>query len=689
MDHTVVPVTSRQLEDRISAAELRLQQLLPGIEAEFRCQICHRLAADHKDGNVRGCNRAKLVDQEYIDDLHAQMTRIEQAVSMAEKLDDFSAMEAELVSLRSDMDQLESEHKQVVIELDASKVNLSVRDKLIKNHNKKVFELVSSLYNLYKGASQGTVDLQTASDEFVRIKDHFASSSSHTDFPELPKVSTSKDNSKSKRSSVRFVDSPTSSPSKDGQSQSGADRPTGSNRQTRPTQQTDGHASASQNQPRLSDRNFPNQLFPAPIDAPSSSNDDDDGDDDNDDNNDNDDDGDADQVNAGPPGLNEPVAGRLIVHSYGGAVCGGSPNSRECKNSKYYITVKFLSSDKPTQHMRKEKKILSQMRSHYSSSSLYTLVDILRKQSPEIDHILEPMVDQEGVYTSFKAFMTDLRSRRFPNIHTACYTEYSELKQGDGTAYELYLDMLGLLQNMGRDPNQCTHDYIGKLKHEAVRNALSTASYSDNNLQILAAHADKVERTLGLIGKDGGKKKKPNGDASVSSNRRSSGNQSNANRGQNGGQSRGRGRGNRGGGANGGASGGVGRGNDAANVSSNQATRPKEISEFLMEQLKQLEQWGIPDHCIGCLASDHRYQRKNPTCYQKRCLFCGREFSAKGGHTSARCHQRPKTKSDLKDFWESKKKDKDRTKAKKVNQSVTFDDLHQSATDSTSDSDTE
>ena len=93
------------------------------------------------------------------------------------------------------------------------------------------------------------------------------------------------------------------------------------------------------------------------------------------------------------------------------------------------------------------------------------------------------------------------------------------MKQGNGTVYELYLDMLGLLQNMGRDPNQCTHDYISKLKHEAVRNALSTASYSDNNLQILAAHADKVERTLGLISKDGGKKNKTNGDPSVSSNR--------------------------------------------------------------------------------------------------------------------------------------------------------------------------
>ena len=206
MDHTVVPVTSHQLEDHISAAKLRLQQLLPGIEAEFRCQICHRLAADHKDRNVRGCNRPKLVDQEYIDDLHAQMTRIEQAVSIAEKLDDFSAMESELVSLRSDMDELTNEDKQVVAELDASKVNLSVRDKLIKNHNKKVFELVSSLYNLYKGASQGTVDLQIASDEFVCIKDHFASSSSHTDFPKLPKISTSKDNlSQNARLSVLLI----------------------------------------------------------------------------------------------------------------------------------------------------------------------------------------------------------------------------------------------------------------------------------------------------------------------------------------------------------------------------------------------------------------------------------------------------------------------------------------------------
>ena len=267
--------------------------------------------------------------------------------------------------------------------------------------------------------------------------------------------------------------------------------------------------------------------------------------------------------------------------------------------------------------------------------------------------------------------MLDLRLRRFPNIHTACLSDFVQLKQGKNTAFGLYREMDALLRGMKRDPNQFTNDYIAKLKHPEVRLALSTASYDGMDLAQMAQHADKVERTLGLVSATTGTtQSKKGGDATISTNKRSANKQGNTR----GGRSNRRGRGGRNGGATG------GRGASRSNAGG--PNRGKDgLPQKLVEQFQQMEAWGVQNNCFGCLGAGHRYEHKNPSCDQKRCVFCGRDFSAKGSHPSVRCFQRPKTKEDLHEFWKSKKNDKNQTNVKKNVSTVMFEDAHQTATD--------
>ena len=650
---TVTSVSSRQLEDRIDTAISSLQRQLPGIDAEFRCQVCFALQSAHKDGNVKGCNRQKLAGQEYINSLFAQCTQLEQAVTAVEKLHDFSTVEAELVACRHDIKQLEEDKKEIMdkatVRIESAMTNAQLRDDLIRKNFDEVTKLVKFLFELFQAAGDGSVNLQAAHDEFARINNFFTTAKSPLHYPTPNPIPRVHDKHKTKRSTVKFASTDDTVLFPSGLSLDTDD-------------QTDKDASTDKpSGPKLSDRFFPETRFSDASaaggdDAADSSSDDTSSDDD-------------DQPNAGPPGLEEPPAGRTLVHETGGAVVGGTPNSGECKNSKYFISVKFSEDDTPTTHMRKEKNLLLQFKSHYKNSTIYTLVDVLYKQSSDISHILEPMMELEKHYTSFRHFMTDLRVRRFPNIHTACITEYVELKQGKDTAYDLYLKMLGLLRAMGRDPNQFANDYINKLAHPEVRNALSTANYDSIDLAQMAKHADRVERTLGLTSKNGGKKK---GDAHISSNTYTASTSSRGVSRGNGQAHKGRGRGRGGRSGRGGRGGPTGAGSRVSNgdrAVGGASSRPA-ISEKVMSCLQQMQTWDIPENCFGCLSPHHTWKSKSPACSQRRCVFCGTSFTAKNGHPSASCRDRPKTKNDLQSFYDEGKKDR---KSKKSVNAVSFD----------------
>ena len=622
MTDSVVAVNSRQLEERIEKAVSQLKLHLPGVEAEFRCQICYSLISDHPENKVKGCNRPKLVGQEYIDSLYRQCQPLERAVTMVENLQGYSIMEAELVQCRFDMKQLEEQKKEqkeeLLSQLNTMRATTELRESCIRTNFAKTTDLIKSLNDLFLASTEGSISMRDAKNEFDRVLEFMTSAANPYDLP--PPSTLTGSGGKPKRKSVHFPDgeSPISPPAT-------PNRGNGSN-DTRPKHPTPtpppSHVSDSHDSDSSSDS--------------SSSSDDE-------------------KPSFGPPGLEEPPINHLLVHETGGAILGGTPNSRECKKSKHFITVKFAEDDSPTVHMKKEKDILRQMRSHYKDSSIYTLVDILHKQSTAISEIIEPMIEQESFFTSFTHFMTELRVRRFPNIQAACLSDYHNLKQGNKSAYDLYLQMLGLLRAMNRDPNQFASDYIQKLAHDDVKKALTMASYDGQNLAEMAKHADKVERTLGLIPKNGGKKK---GDASVSSNTNASASSSSSSGGSRG---RGRGRG-RGSGSNqgdrGAPSGGGGApsgGGGASSGFSGAVSGARQNPAVKSDHFKQLEKWERPNCCFGCLSPNHKYDAKNPPCKYKRCVFCKKPYGDVGGHPSVACKFRPLTKTDLEKHWEERR----------------------------------
>ena len=705
------PTSSRQLEERLVEGRQRLLRGLPGADVEFRCS-CFRLISEHTDSNIQGCRREKLAGQEYIDSLYLQVQAVEKGVSMVEKLNDFSALENELTQVRMEMGQFEADAKkfsgQANAALAASKAKIDQLQALLDSEIENMARVVNYLHSLFTGAADGSLELQNAVDEFARIDQHFskAQATPKTDpfeFPVTKPPATKSDPTRKKRTSVHFTpfrpDSQPPSPPPGPTAPSTNSYTTPSyfvikgptfSSSTTTTTMTTKTTKNSNPSPSDSKTSFSRGFFPGSARASDESDAEGYGGDDVSTGNDTDADTDVDQVDAGPPGLDEPRPGRVIIHELDGSLCGGTPQSSKCKQAKYHITVTFNASDSPTEHMQKEKTLLMQMSSHFSRDTMYTLIDILIKRATEIYSYIEPMLALTSHYTSFRAFMIDLRRRRFPNVQTACLTEFIELKQ-EGTAYELYQNMLNLLRAMNRDPDQYTNEFIQKLKHAEVKKALAMSNYDGLDLYEMAKHADKVERTMGLIATKNGKK----GDVNVSSNtsKKAGGgkSQKGAEKGKNGGRGgrkggRGRGRG-RGGGN------GESRSNDApksrddeANVSATTSSAQERLGELKKRSRNQMVEWGIEHNCYGCLESGHPYRRKEPQCNSRRCLFCGKDFTAPKGHASVSCSQRPKTKEELKKFWDDAKNKG--TKPKRL-ASVRFNDSDKGATTDTGTSDSE
>lgn len=704
------PTTSRALEERLVAGRRQLCRGLPGADVEFRCH-CFRLQSEHQDSNMSGCKREKLVGQDYINSLYLQVQAVEKGVAMVEKLNDFSTLENELTQVRTEMGQFENDAKKFAgkanAALAASTAEKEKLQALFDSEVENMARVISYLHSNFTGAADGSLDLQTAVDEFARIDLHFskAQAAPKTDtfaFPVTKPPATKSDPTKKKRTSVHFTPSrpdatPPSPPPNPPSSYTtpsyfvikGPSTISSSTTTTMTSTTTTDNPSSSDSKTHIS-----NGFFSGSTKASDDSDAEGYGGEDVSTGNDTDADTDVDQVDAGPPGLDEPRPGRIIIHEKHGSLCGGTPQSSKCKQSKYHITVTFKASDSPTEHMQKEKTLLMQMSSHFSRDTMYTLIDILIKRATEIYSYIEPMLAITSHYTSFRAFMIDLRRRRFPNVQTACLTEFIELKQ-EGTAYELYQTMLNLLRAMNREPNQYTNEFIQKLKHNEVKKALLMSNYDGLDLYEMAKHADKVERTMGLIATNKGNKGK-NGDVNISSNTKT---RANGGKNQKGGEKgKSAGRGGRGGGrgrgrARGGGNGsGESRGKDAshnhdgdkANVSANTTTAQERLEELKKRSSKQMNDWGIENNCYGCLQSGHPYRRKEPMCNSRRCLFCGKDFTAPKGHASVSCNLRPKTKDELKKFWEDAKSKG--TKPKRLS-SVRFDDSGKDTTDNgTSDS---
>ena len=70
------------LENEIGRLRMRFEELAgtSAITATYRCRTCSSLACDHPNGDVKGCKRRKLTEQEYVHSLEAQREALRQVI---------------------------------------------------------------------------------------------------------------------------------------------------------------------------------------------------------------------------------------------------------------------------------------------------------------------------------------------------------------------------------------------------------------------------------------------------------------------------------------------------------------------------------------------------------------------------------------------------------------------------------
>ena len=75
------------LENEIGRLRMRFEELAgtSAITATYRCRTCSSLACDHPNGDVKGCKRRKLTEQEYVHSLEAQREALRQVIQILQQ----------------------------------------------------------------------------------------------------------------------------------------------------------------------------------------------------------------------------------------------------------------------------------------------------------------------------------------------------------------------------------------------------------------------------------------------------------------------------------------------------------------------------------------------------------------------------------------------------------------------------
>ena len=89
------------------------------IAAEYRCTKCWRRASLHPKGDVKGCKKGKIGDDDYLDDLELQVSELKAAIAI---LEENYQMQAEHRELKAQFAEGERMYKELDATLSSSLV---------------------------------------------------------------------------------------------------------------------------------------------------------------------------------------------------------------------------------------------------------------------------------------------------------------------------------------------------------------------------------------------------------------------------------------------------------------------------------------------------------------------------------------------------------------------------------------
>ena len=198
-----------------------------------------------------------------------------------------------------------------------------------------------------------------------------------------------------------------------------------------------------------------------------------------------------------PPKLRE-QPGVTIIHSNDGDVCGGVPDGdKTMKALKSVDCGAFNTTQGGINFLKAKNKLFSFFQTCCAQDTMYTLVAILSRLSPDLKCQIEQLQEKKNHFTSFEAFFREFEKLIYPDLETILLTEINAFKQGKKSVRTYYTQFKYLLNELGVDEDRYVLQFIRNLTDPVIREAMRARpiAIAEDKMKSVADHAIRMEET--------------------------------------------------------------------------------------------------------------------------------------------------------------------------------------------------
>ena len=189
------------------------------------------------------------------------------------------------------------------------------------------------------------------------------------------------------------------------------------------------------------------------------------------------------------PGFDEPEEEVTLTHMRGGPFCGGWAKDTVLRNltrltDKVDFTEKKEGESEPVCYLRHEAEWVSIAKSAINrDTQLYTIVACFANKMTEYTASLQPLLDRQGYFTSFKHFLREWRLVRWPHIRQAVMLEAEECRQLKKESIEKYFERFRTLSEIvGWNINDRVDWFVSGLRDDKIKEAVNQHHFASRSL---------------------------------------------------------------------------------------------------------------------------------------------------------------------------------------------------------------
>ena len=196
-----------------------------------------------------------------------------------------------------------------------------------------------------------------------------------------------------------------------------------------------------------------------------------------------------------PPGLRQ--RDEAVLHSTGGEVCGGDPDSKLVAKLLPQFKTDFLDTDDVFEWIKKKRAFFDTLRITMSRETLYTMVSVFTIKAPTLRKVWDPLLDKESFFTSFEHFMKIVEQRQFPNCEDAGYVVFDSRRQAsEESVRQFWMAYEDLAKMVKTDPKTHFNRFLNGVLNYEVRKIMRVEWSKTHDVESVISVADSMEAAI-------------------------------------------------------------------------------------------------------------------------------------------------------------------------------------------------